>query len=115
VVLVRHRQPAVVIQIHAICQEDLLLVADALDGLGLGLRFGQGGQQQRRQDGNDGDDHQQFDQGETAVHGADDSLCLDGGTHEVWLNLRGSRKRKWNCIESNFFSCRVIQDGEVSS
>jgi len=42
----------------------LLHIALALSGLGLVFGLGQGGQQERRQDGNDGDDNQQFNQGE---------------------------------------------------
>jgi uncharacterized protein YaiE (UPF0345 family) len=39
-------------------------VGEAFGGLALLLRFGQGRQQKRRQNGNNSDDHQQFNQGE---------------------------------------------------
>ena len=44
-------------------QAHLLEVVLALRGDSLRLGLGQGGQQQRRQNGNDGDDHQQLNKG----------------------------------------------------
>jgi len=55
----------IVVGVHEPPQRYLLAVVHAVDALSLLFGPGQGGQQERRQDGNDGDDHQQFDQGET--------------------------------------------------
>ena len=57
----------IVIGEHAERQPDLLLVVHALDALGAGLGAGQGGQQQARENGDDGDDNQQLDESEAAV------------------------------------------------
>ena len=64
-VLVGRQGAIVIIWIHRPCQRQLFDVGHALDGLGSLLGARQGGQKQGRQDGDDGDDHQQFDQGET--------------------------------------------------
>jgi len=59
-------------------QVQLLHVVDARNPLRLGLGLGQRRQQHRRQNGNDGDDHQQFNERKTGF--ADDnsgsSLCF---------------------------------------
>ena len=44
--------------------DELFEVGNALGLLRLELRAGQNGQQHRREDGNDGDDDQEFNQGE---------------------------------------------------
>jgi hypothetical protein len=46
-------------------QAHLLEVVLALCGDSLGLGLGQGGQQQRSQNGDDGNDHQQLNKGES--------------------------------------------------
>src|SRR2546422_6764661 len=46
-------------------EQELLLVVGAGDSLGRGFGSGQGRQQQACQDGDDGDDHQQFNQRES--------------------------------------------------
>ena len=55
----------VIIHIHDDRQPHLLEIADALGRQCLLLGFGKSRQEHARQDGNDGDDHQQFDEGET--------------------------------------------------
>ena len=45
--------------------DHLVGVIHAKDAVGLGLGLGQGRQQQRGKYGDDGDDHQQLNQGET--------------------------------------------------
>ena len=60
------RQVAIVIiRIHRPSQGELFEVRHALYALGLQLGPGQGGQKQRGQDGNNRDDDQKFNQGET--------------------------------------------------
>ena len=62
----RHHVPVVIVLIHIPRQSDLFLVrlADCTGGGVFGL--GQGWEQQRRQYGNNRDDHEQFNQGEAA-------------------------------------------------
>ena len=48
-------------------ERQLLRVVHAGDALALRLRLGEGRQEHARQDGDDGDDHQQLDQGETGT------------------------------------------------
>jgi hypothetical protein len=48
-------------------QANLLIIIDALGTLGLLLGGGQRGQKQRRQDGDDRDNYQQFDEGEAGT------------------------------------------------
>ena len=52
-------------EVHEPRGRQLLLVVDALNALRSGLGPGQGGQEERGQDGNDGDNHQQLDESET--------------------------------------------------
>ena len=48
---------------------ELLAVVDTTDALSLGLRLRQSRQEHPGQNGNDGDDHQEFDEGEaTTAH-----------------------------------------------
>ena len=56
----------VVVGKHDYAQADLLEVAGAIDDVGLLLGLGERRQQHGRQDGDDGDDHQKFNQGEPA-------------------------------------------------
>ena len=49
-------------------QTELLVIVQTHDSLSLGFCLGQGWKQQRSQDGNDRDDDQQFDEGESAFH-----------------------------------------------
>ena len=58
----------VVIGILNVAEGDLLQVVDAGDGTGLLARLGEGGEQHASQDGDDGDDHQKFNQGERFAH-----------------------------------------------
>jgi len=51
-------------RIQQVAQDDLFLIAGAADRLGLGLGPGQRRQKHARQDGDDGDDNEQFDQRE---------------------------------------------------
>jgi hypothetical protein len=64
-------------------QAKLLAIIGALSALGFLLRGGKGGQQHRRQDSNDGNDHQQFNQRK----GAERALFVTGaavfGCHKV--------------------------------
>jgi hypothetical protein len=48
-------------------QLKLFGIVHALDAHGLGLRLAECGQEHSRQDGDDGDDDQQFDQRESAL------------------------------------------------
>jgi hypothetical protein len=48
-------------------ERELALVVETLGAVRVGLGLAQRGQQQRRQHGDDGDDHQQFDQREPAA------------------------------------------------
>jgi hypothetical protein len=50
--------------IHCCRQHGLLAVADVVDRIGPAFRLGQRRQQHGREDGDDGDDHQQFNQSE---------------------------------------------------
>ena len=54
----------VVLLVHAHAEGDLLQVVDAADGTGLLAGFREGGQQHGGENGDDGDDHQQLDEGE---------------------------------------------------
>ncbi len=54
----------VIIGVHLDGQADLVQSGGAMGSLGLGFGGGLGGQEHSSQDGNDGDDHQEFDQGE---------------------------------------------------
>jgi hypothetical protein len=57
----------VVVGVHVVGDPDLLLVAGALDLGRLRLRPAQRREEHAGQDRDDGDDHQQFDQGKTAA------------------------------------------------
>jgi hypothetical protein len=59
----------IVIGVKSPCQHHLAAVVQALNRLRLELGAAQGGQQQGGQDGNDGDDHQQFNQRKPASAG----------------------------------------------
>ena len=48
-------------------QSQLLQIIHAGDALGLGLGFGERGQEQAGEDGNDGDDDEQFDERERGI------------------------------------------------
>ena len=62
------RQPAIgIVGIQVQGNHQLLAVVEAGNSLGLLLRGGKRGQQHRRQDGNDGNDHQQLDQSKPSV------------------------------------------------
>jgi hypothetical protein len=61
----RHERRVVLVNINFRGHHDLLHAIQALNGAGLLLGLAQGRQQQRRQNGNDGDDHQEFDEGES--------------------------------------------------
>jgi hypothetical protein len=55
----------------------LLVVVHASDPLGFGSRAGQGGEQQAGEDGNDGDNDQEFNNREATPDAFDESnLCL---------------------------------------
>ena len=54
----------IVVGVHMNSNEKLLLIVQAVGAMGLALGVGERRQQQRREDGDDRDDHQQFDQGE---------------------------------------------------
>ncbi len=56
----------VIVHVHRVGESPLFQVVEAGDLLGLGFGLGQCGQQHRGQNGNDGNDHQQFNQCETA-------------------------------------------------
>ena len=63
-----HRKPVrVIVHVHVVAQVLLLLIGDALDGLGLDLRAGQRGQKQPGENGDDGDDDQELDEGERKI------------------------------------------------
>jgi hypothetical protein len=57
----------VFIPVHLCGETELMKVADALDTAGGGLAGGKGGEQQGGEDGNHGNDDQQFNQGESAA------------------------------------------------
>ena len=56
----------VVVSVHLPSQRQLLMVGQALNALGLELGFSQGRQKHRRENRDDGDDDQQFNEGEGA-------------------------------------------------
>ena len=56
----------VVLHVHPPGQHQLAVVVHAHNALRLGLGLGQRGQQQSRQDGDDGNDDEQFDEGKGA-------------------------------------------------
>ena len=56
-----------VVDIEPPAEHELPAVVHALNTGGLGLRFGQRRQEHAGQNGDDGDDHQQFDEGESAM------------------------------------------------
>ncbi len=58
---------AIVLLIHAHAEDNLLQIVDAADGASLLTRFRKGRQQHGGQNGDDGDDHQEFDQGKMTV------------------------------------------------
>jgi len=60
----RRNLPVLVIHVELPRHHQLLGVVEAHDAVALGLGLGQRRQEHARQDGDDGDDHQQFDQGE---------------------------------------------------
>jgi len=59
----------IVIDIHERAQGQLFIVVEATDLGGLGFSFAQGRQEHRGQNGDDGDDHEQFDEREPWVPG----------------------------------------------
>lgn len=67
----------------------LMQVAQADGGAAAFLRAGQGGQQQRGQNRDDGDDHQQFDERERAAEHGSSRTVLDLALHlfEQWLQF----------------------------
>lgn len=60
----------VVALVHVVGEHQLLGVVHAHDARGFGLGPGQGRQEHARQDGNDGNDDQQFDERKTALRPA---------------------------------------------
>ena len=58
----RHIHVVVVAAIKVVSDADLLQVVETGNLAGLSFRFGQGGQEQRRKNRNDGDDDQQLDE-----------------------------------------------------
>ena len=63
-----HRKPlCVVVGVHVVAEVLLLLIGDALDGLGLDFRAGQRRQKQPGENGDDGDDDQKLDERERNV------------------------------------------------
>src|ERR1035437_6498386 len=81
----RDNLSGVVVAIHYRGNANLLLVAQAINGLGLFLRPGQGRQQQRRQNRNDRNNHQQYDKREGRVVLADGLLVLWSFLHTLCL------------------------------
>jgi hypothetical protein len=65
-IIVGRKDIPVVVRVHVPANHNLAGVAHALGRLGLLFGQGQRRQQERRQNGNDGDDNQQFYEGETA-------------------------------------------------
>ena len=61
---------------------ELFHIAHALDALGFEFRPAQGGQQERRQDGDNGDDDQQFDQ-RKATPGVGGARVRTGGPGQI--------------------------------
>jgi hypothetical protein len=62
---VAHDLVLIVARIHHPAELELLEVAHATDGVRLGFGLAQCGQKHRRQNGDDGDHHQQFDEGKS--------------------------------------------------
>src|SRR5438067_1101713 len=62
-----HGQSPWTILLEGFSAISLLLIGDALDGLGLDLRAGQRGQKQPGENGDDGDDDQKFDKSERKI------------------------------------------------
>jgi hypothetical protein len=56
-------------RVHGDTQTDLPQVVQAISLLGFGFRFGQRGEQHSRKNGDDGDDHQEFNEGERLAIG----------------------------------------------
>ena len=63
----RRQRAMVVVHIHAHGQAELTEIIVAGDSLARLFGLAQGRQQHRRQNGDDGDDHKQFDQRERAL------------------------------------------------
>ena len=59
----------IVARIHQVCQQQLLLIVDALGATGFFLCFGQSRQEHGGQDGNDGNDDQQLNESESSSGG----------------------------------------------
>jgi hypothetical protein len=78
--------------VHFPSRLKLLQIVQAGGGLANGFGLGHGRQEQRCQDGNDGNDHQEFDKREGAVRAHGHRRCVElvarmhGSTH--WFGLR---------------------------
>lgn len=71
-------------RVHGLCDSELAKTVDATGRLGLFFCFRQGRQKHAGQDGNNGDDHQEFDEGEPAP-----TMALSewvGGLHGLYWN-----------------------------
>ena len=67
--IIQHESVVVVVRVHMPGQLELAEVVDAIDGLRPGFPSTQDWQQQAGENGNDGDDDEQFDEGEGARGG----------------------------------------------
>ena len=66
-IIIRHEVVVVVVRVHVEAQLQLTKVVDAIDGLRAGPATAQHRQQQAGENRNDGDDHEQFDERESAA------------------------------------------------
>jgi hypothetical protein len=78
------------VRIEPPCQPNLAAVVDAAHRERLFFAFGQGRQQQGGENGNDGDNHQQFDQGEAYppgpyCHASTAHMCIATTTFDSVL------------------------------
>ena len=76
----------VVVGPHAVSQTDLLQVAHASDALGFGFRFGESGQEEACEDGDNGDHDKQFDERESLLSG-DASMVHNLFLYPFWERL----------------------------
>ena len=88
-------------------EAELLVVVEAADLVGHALGLGQGGQEQRGENRNNGDNHQQFDEGESpslpmpgwlsCFHGAlDQAACASRGSNDSTIPT--GRQLPWRTI-----------------
>src|SRR6266700_1792989 len=108
-------------------EQELLLVVGAGDSLGRGFGSGQRRQQEARQDGDDGDDHQQFNQRESlwravllvlSIHKPKQEKCqsqINCASNQFYPDSRKTQVGKQNCLTASIWQSGIGQEFNPSA